>query len=182
MLYASIHPTIVHQGDILSDCFFTALDSDTKIVETSLSGTEIKESPDSVLFSSESKKLVTNFKKSLGIVITQTCDIQRRDFIQICPVFSLESLKTEISKSWDANRVNNHLGQLKNGKLGYYFYLPEVTLDDYHLDESCIDLQLVTSVRRESILNYPRLVALSDVGRHWLSFSLMSYYGRPFSE
>lgn len=183
MLYASLHPTIVHQGDVIEGYFFTALDQEQpKIVETSSAGTEVKEPQETTFFSTDTCKLVTNFKKSKGMVITQTCDTQRRDFIQVCPVYPISTLEQDLSREWAADRIRNHLGQLRNGKLGYNFYLPEITLDDCHMEESYVDLQLVTSVRNGGISNYPRLIALSDMGRHWLSFAIMTYYGRPFSE
>lgn len=106
------------------------------------------------------------------MLVSQTCDISRRENILVCPIYKLSEFTEQSAINADTLR------NLKNNKLYYWFYLPQLP---GYIDESFVDLQQITPVERTSIEARMQnvIVSLNDLGRHQVGWSLASFFGRP---
>lgn len=102
------------------------------------------------------------------ILLSQSCDLQRRERVIIAPVFSFERM----------NLAEGKKSSIRGRQYNYWFYLPK--FGDV-LEESIVDFQMLTHVPRASVENYKheRILSFSDWGRHHLAWSLSDYFGRP---
>jgi hypothetical protein len=106
--------------------------------------------------------------KSPALVLSQTCDIQNNDFLQIAPVFSAEAEERDLEK-------------LRIGEIFSTFWLkkhpPEL------LDESYADLELIRAVHKsyiKMILPTQHFRLRSDRTRELLR-TVTRYFSRPYS-
>ena len=183
-MYELVDSEEVFQGDILKDFHFIVqgLGPPLALVRN---GTEIQVSPLQELNNpySEGKKenLIVNSFMSNAMIITQSCDIDRRDYINVCPVHPISNIRQRESlRGLTGNRIDNLIKDIRLQKVNYYFYLPQTQFENLLLEESYVDLQLFNSVPAENIKQYQKQVSLSDKGRHWLSYKLSTFLGRPF--
>ena len=112
----------------------------------------------------------------LAIIITQTCDIQRREFVHLCPLYSIKELESDLKQAWDENRVNNFTSQIKKNKIEYYFHLPAYS---DALVESFADINYIQTIPRKDLNNLVRLCGLSDYGRQNLAYRVGNIFLRP---
>lgn len=168
-MYVASIPTdssTLYQGDIIRDFPFYIFDKEQSVVKTENGYThaDTQNEEDRSLF-------VVEARRQRIMLLSQSCDIQRRSNIVICPVYAMEkivseqAIKTETLKSIRARRIK------------YWFYLP--AFNDF--PESIADFQTMTYVPRETVSAYlnKRDVILNDLGRHHLAWSLATYFGRP---
>ncbi|MGH7245935.1 MAG: hypothetical protein ACREBJ_01545 [Nitrosotalea sp.] len=182
-MYAQVSQDI-YQGDVIVSFHFT-LPPLGEPVSLQVQGSQINKVPISQVtnrYSSGNETLLVNSFVGNGMIITQTCDIQRRKYVSVCPIHDFTKIRTDfISEGFDEKRIQAFEKQVKEQKVGYFFYLPAMTFGDgTSIGECYVDLQVINSVPRENISSYSRLIGLSDKGRHWLDFKLMSLFGRPF--
>lgn len=104
------------------------------------------------------------------MILSQTCDIERRDFLIVARVISVNFLKKDIGVG------DNYHESLKKRKVKYYFYLPA----DNDFEESCVDFGQIIYIPKKALNKSNRIKSLSDIGRHWLAYQLTDYFGRPF--
>lgn len=183
-MYVLIDPSTLYQGDIIKEFhFIVPPTNELQVLEKTNDGNFIP-NPISQMpspYATGKATVAVNSFLANAIVISQTCDIQRRDYIHICPVYQLSLLTQElIDKGYSANRIDNVFKDLKSQKINYYFYLPATSIDGVTIEESYVDLQLICMLPQVNISLYNRFISLSDKGRHWLSFKLINLYGRPF--
>lgn len=182
-MYAKIDYEIALQGDILIDFHFIVPGLGEPLV--------LIRNPDKILiepvskiknpYSSKKEALVVNSFMASAMIVTQSCDIERREYINLCPVFPVEEIrKKDFLKKVGESKIEDQIRQIRQQKVNYYLYLPKFKSDEISLDESYVDLQLFNSMPRENLKYYQRLISLSDKGRHWLSYKLSNYLGRPF--
>ncbi len=110
-------------------------------------------------------------EKSTIIILTQTCTIQREEeeFITIAKVFTIERMKKV--KAFNKTQINSLMKQrMKN-----FFYFPH----DDDFPESCVDFNLVVYAPKDLLDKSKRIKSLSDLGRHWLSYKISDFFGRP---
>lgn len=182
-MYAQVLQDI-YQGDVIVNFHFL-LPPLGEPISLQTQGSQINKVPISQVtnsYSNGNETLLANSFIGKGMIITQTCDIQRRKYLSVCPIHDFSKIKTDLaSEGLDEKRIQSFEKQVKEQKVGYFFYLPAMTFGDgKNIGECYVDLQVINSVPRENISNYPRLIGLSDKGRHWLDFKLMSLFGRPF--
>lgn len=103
-------------------------------------------------------------KREAAIVLSQTCDIQNREFIIISPLFLLSSIS-------GARRQE----EIRKQNIYYRFYLPK---SDF-FEESYTDLTLLFSIRKDLIKVEDRLISLTDYWRSHLTWVLGRYFCRP---
>ncbi|OGG11575.1 hypothetical protein A2Z00_05075 [Candidatus Gottesmanbacteria bacterium RBG_13_45_10] len=130
------------------------------------------------------ERLVANSFIANAMVITQSCDILRREYVSVCPVFPLEKYKTDLaSRSIPESKINDTIGNIINQKYNYFLYLPKAEYPEKHIsiEESYVDLMVINSLPNANLKNYSRLISISDKGRHWLGFKLSMLFGRPFT-
>jgi len=147
---SSLNPDVFFQGDILRDFPFLILDEEQ--IKPSSTSIEIRAKPSAVM------------------LLSQTCDLQRRPNVILCPVFKIENNITK----------KDEVDSIRKRKTGYWFYLPEM---QGVLAESFADFQTMYYAPRNFVEQHKRnkILSLSDWGRHHLSWALSSYFGRPIA-
>lgn len=169
-MYADTIPkdsSTLYQGDIIIDFPFYIFENGQLIRKNNAGHFELvvdNQDTDRALFAIEAKKQTV-------IILSQSCDVQRRNNVIICPVYDLKSFLND--NTINADRAKS----IRARKIYYWFYLPEYN----SLPESIADLQTMIYVPRSEIEKYlpKRTTTLSDIGRHHLSWSLATYFGRP---
>ncbi len=111
--------------------------------------------------------VMARLSKRPVLVLSQTCDVQTKQFIQVAPVFA-------------ADGGTDHLDRLRQGKILSAFWLkPRAP----HFPESYADLELIQAVHRSYIsrLLPSQHFRLTDVRTRQLQQSVTRYFGRPNS-
>jgi len=155
-----------YQGDIIDDFPFYLFENAQLIKKNEVGFFE----PDN-LSEMGNSLLAIETKKQKVMILSQTCDAQRRTNLIICPVYKLDQFLVD-------NTINTARARsIRERKVYYWFYLPESDL----LSESLADFQTMIFVSRNKVEKYlsSKIVSLSDLGRHHLSWSLATYFGRP---
>lgn len=106
------------------------------------------------------------------MLLSQSCDIQRRKYIIIAPVITIQ----ELERTGESN--SNQIRALREQKINYWFYLPEDGSANI-LPESYVEFTKITHIPRDLLDKNKRVKCLSDLGRHWLGFKLGNFFGRP---
>lgn len=142
-----------YQGDLVKDFPFLIFDKEISL--------------DNLAVTAEAK-LEIKAKLNLAMILSQTCDVQNRKNVIVCPVYKMQEF------DFKKEEVNS----IKKRKTGYWFYLPKL---DGVIDESIADFQTIYYIPREVLDKYKRnkIVTLSDWGRHHLGWALSGYFGRP---
>lgn len=164
-------PKIFFQGDILIDFPVTILPDTIKIVRL-----QEKLKDFSVARVYERDKLEDAFvngsepvlaKASLMkiMILSQTCDIEHRDFISIAPVFPITNIENKSKRE-----------SIRKKKVLYRFHLPS----EGDFEESFLDITTINSVRRTTLKLENRTLSLSHFGRSHLVFFIYNYFNRPF--
>jgi hypothetical protein len=99
------------------------------------------------------------------IIITQTCDLERRNFVQVAPVYPARNLGESKQASLQKNEIN------------YLFFLP---MEDLVPENSFADLSQITSVHKSYLSQGNLQKRLSNEGRARLQTHLSNLHGRPF--
>lgn len=103
--------------------------------------------------------------KRMIMVITQTCDLERRSFVQVAPIYAAHTLTDKKQASLEKNEVN------------YLFFLPQ----SEPLREKCFaELSQISSVHNSYLREAKLIKRLSNEGRAHLQKHLASFHGRPF--
>lgn len=144
---------VFYQGDLVKDFPFFIFDENINL-ENVISKTEAK--------------IEIKAKLSTVMILSQTCDAQRRKNAIICPVYKMDEF------NFDASTIDS----IKKRKTAYWFYLPPIV---GILDESIADFQTIYYIPRVLIGKYKqnKIITFSDWGRHHLAWAINSYFGRP---
>ncbi len=165
---SNLNQTILLQGDIVVDFPFPFFEESLEFLKTDTEG-KLASTTD-IPFSTSSDEVIKAYAKQIKVMmISQTCDIQRRERISICPVLPISVVPSK------------HLDNLRKRKINYWFYLPSL---DGRIEESIADLQGIISLPRKLILGYlhNKRITLSHWGRHHLCWALQGYFGRPIED
>jgi len=186
MYINGVQPAELLQGDIIKEypfCYIPKLDdylivrAEQDLVKTyqfgSLESKYIAEN-------NREEQVIVNSKIGNIMLLSQTCDLQRRPKIMAAPIFPVSHLKTILEEEGNTEQqINGKINSLKavraDSQLKYYFYLPA----NGFMPESYVDFNLVFSIPRENIDISNRIQSLSDRGRHWLSYKVIEFFGRP---
>jgi hypothetical protein len=163
----SVDPNTLYQGDIISEFPFFIFENSKSIRKSGTNSFETDETTNE-----EGRSLFAiEAKKQLVLILSQTCDIQRRSNIIICPIYDLNEFIRDNTINADRAR------DIRSRKIQYWFYLPRNST----INESIADFQTMIYVPRSVISEYinKRILTLSSLGRHHLSWSLATYFGRP---
>lgn len=183
--YSNSLPNLFMQGDIVKEYPFSFIPkiNDNIILRENNNSLRLVLNNEEDIFISENnfeEQLVVNSRLINIALLSQTCDLQRRETIMIAPVYSLEFLKNILADNGsDEQAINNKLALLRASRLEkqfhYYFYLPEIG----NFPESYIDFNSIQSIPLENIDINKRILSLSNKGKHWLAYKLNSFFGRP---
>jgi hypothetical protein len=113
--------------------------------------------PDELVLAKATKRAV--------MVITQTCDLERRNFVQVAPVYAAQTLSPNKQASLEKNEVN------------YLFFLP---IAPSLPDKSFADLSQIMSVHNSYMKEAKLKRRLSNEARARLQMHLANLHGRPF--
>ena len=160
MYCSNPHQSKVFQGDVLVDIPLVSI-------------------PDISKLTTNPEKIEVPISRSKVLVLSQTCDIERRPKIIVCEVFPLtliEALRRQQGKSDE--KILNELSSIRLQQMNYLFHLQPYGSQP----EAYADFTLIHSVDPSLITTNKRVASLSHAGRHWLGYSLAQYFGRPFIE
>jgi hypothetical protein len=149
-----IDRTIIYQGDLIKEFPFPVIyESSLPVVGNKQDKTEVA------------------LRLNMVMVLSQTCDAQRRENIIICPVFPVQEISTKQSE----------IESVRKRKIQYWFYLPQF---GSIIREAIADFQTIHYIPRKTLEGYKsnKILSLSDWGRHHLGWALSSYFGRPIVE
>jgi hypothetical protein len=148
-----LNQEVFYQGDLIKSFPFLILDKEIKPSDLGEDG---------------EGKIEIKAKLGLVMVLSQTCDVQRRENIIVCPVYRLQ----------DFSFKKDEVESIKKRKTGYWFYLPKL---DGIIEESIADFQTIYYVSRGTLDVYKqnKISTLTDWGRHHLGYALSNYFGRP---
>lgn len=170
-MYDEIDSKIILQGDIIEDfCFITHPVGKLSFVSNS---PNIIPAPEKGIYGEP--MVLGRPKKSRAIVISHSCDIQRREFVQVCPVFELSKMNDLSEEAKQKTNLDKFLESVRGQKTFYYLFLPASNF----FPESYVDLTMINSAPRTILNNHTRVLTLSPSGRHLLGYKLMNLYLRP---
>jgi hypothetical protein len=179
----------LQQGDILKDIpFFFIPPLPLRIVRKTAEGETLSVKRADIIDFASAKDLKDSGSVEESVVVdlhirnvilaTQTCDIERRETIAVCPIYSLEEYKQKLVGSGiSETKFESQLVEIKKYGLNYLFYLPPTD----SLVESIVDFEYVNTIRNDNttinILN--RTHSLSHYGRGLLAHRISEFFGRP---
>ena len=113
-----------------------------------------------------------------AMIITQTCDAVRRQFLSVAPIFPIQSYIDALKAAGKKDEnILGELSQLKKQKINYYYYVPEDVPRGVH--EGYVDLTIVNPLERAAITPLKRIAKLEDYQRHVLAYKLGNLFMRP---
>jgi hypothetical protein len=163
----SVNGDTLYQGDIISDFHFHILENGVAVKKDETGGVHMATDADN----NDAALLMIETKKTPVMILSQSCDIQRRNNVIICPVYNLATFVSD-------NTINSDtLRSIRGRKIYYWFYLPAFG----SIQESIADLQTMVYIPRSIVEKYlpKRIASLNDLGRHHLGWTLANYFGRP---
>lgn len=141
------------QGDILSDFPFIATDLSSRTSSTEL------------------------FRKQ-ALIITQTCDLQRRHFIQLCPIHNFDDLKKDLVDGGKSEKgAESFIDSIRNRTVNYYFYLKADAV--LGIKEGYADLNFISTIPRTQLLTLNRITSLATYPRQVLAYQSGNLFLRP---
>lgn len=156
----------VYQGDILDHFLFSSITQPTS---------------DELDFNADIPddfSVTPRLSHGQALIITQTCDVSRRDFISVVPIFSIESYISALRKARKKEEnITGELAQLKKQKIFYYYYIPEDI--QRGVNEGYADLTFINPFERSRLESLRRIARLDDYQRHTLAYKLGNLYMRP---
>lgn len=154
MFYANCHEEW-YQGDILASFPFVVSD----------------------LTSTNSGKSLKLFDKP-AIIISQTCDIQRKDFVQVCPVHDFDHLKSQLMRDGKSEQsADDALDSVRRGNTEARFYLPQEP--SFGMKEGYADLNFICTVSRKQLMQLNRIVTLNDHPRQVFAYFVSNLFLKP---
>jgi len=181
---ARLEPHLLYQGEILSDVPFLNMPKESrwlllrtksgKMVDDALQkgnlGGIVKvldshQSKEEWYNSTEGDFAMARLSKRPALVLSQTCDVQTKQFIQIAPIFAAEgSLE--------------HIERLRSDSIISAFWLPAHLP---HFGESYADLELIQAVHRSYVkrLTQGQHFRLNHSRVRELQRFVTRYFGRP---
>ncbi len=116
-MYAPIDPAVILQGDIIHHYNFINLPGGEEplIVRkiTDLNPIIKPLSQSTGIYASGRENLIANSFQLDAIIISQSCDIQRREYIHLCPIYEVQSILTQAeTENWSPDKLRNYLKDL----------------------------------------------------------------------
>jgi hypothetical protein len=100
------------------------------------------------------------------MIVSQTCDIDNRNWIQVAPVHGV------------AHFSEAKLASLAAGDINFMFFLPPQPPS--LVQNSCVDLSQITTVHTSYLGRGNRILHLTANARIRLQTHIAEFYGRPF--
>ena len=183
---APLEPHLLYQGEILVGVPFLNMPKESRwlLLRTRI-GTPVDEALQQgslggivkVLDSNQSREqwynategdfAMARLSKRPGLILSQTCDVQTKEFIQIAPIFPAEG-------------ATDHVARLRRGLIISAFWL---RARPPHLTETYVDFELIQAVHKSYIrrLLPAQHFRLTDARTRELQRFITRYFGRPNS-
>lgn len=183
---APLEPHLLYQGEILIDAPLLSMPRPShwlllrtksgKPVDEALQGGSLggivkvldsNQSAEQWYDASEGDFAMARLSKKPVVVLSQTCNVQTKQFIQVAPIFKAEG-------------TNDHLARLREGKILSAFWLKE---QPARLPEGYADLELIQAVHRSYVkrLLPQQHFRLTEERTRELQRFITRYFGRPNS-
>ncbi len=160
-------PDRIYQGDIFKEQIIITIPPDLKLLRLDDDERYVLYALDELenaFKGNSSEALVANAVQTNVIVLSNTCDIDHREFVSIAPLFPLDIISnTDVQRS------------IKERKINYMFFLPS----SGECPDSYADLNLINSVKKEILNLDNRTSSLSEYAQRWLQDTLYRYFCRP---
>jgi len=158
-------PDVFFQGDILQNFPVTILPQEIQIFRRHETPSICPETDLSNAFSAGPEQVVAQAYKTHVIILSQTCDIQQREFVVIAPIQPITQVTNKQRRQG-----------IVEGRVNYRFWLPSSDV----LRESFVELTILNSVPKSMLNVHHRILSLSDMARHHLAETLHRFFCRPF--
>jgi hypothetical protein len=113
-----------------------------------------------------SELVLSKATKDRVMIMSQSCDIDNRNWIQVAPVYGA------------AHFGQKKLASLEAGEISFMFFLPpKLPLIQ---QKSCVDLSQITTVHKSYLRQGNRILHLTASARVKLQAHIAQFYGRPF--
>jgi hypothetical protein len=113
-----------------------------------------------------------------ALVISQTCDLQRRPFVQVCPIHDFEQLKRDlITAGKKEEGADSFIASIRGRKVNYYFYLSSD--ESLGIKEGYADIGFISTVARQELIELPRIATLNAYPRQILAYQTGNLFLRP---
>jgi hypothetical protein len=183
---APLEPHLLYQGEILVDVPILSMPQPSRwLLLRTRSGKMVDEALAhgnlgglvKVLDSNQSKEkwysatdgdfVMAQLSKRPGLVLSQTCDIQTKQFVQTAPIFPAEG-------------TDDHIKKLRKGEILSAFWLEA---HQPHFPESYADLELIQAVHNSYVkgLEQKQHFRLSGLNVRALQRAITRFFGRPNS-
>lgn len=131
------------------------------------------------------KKLEVNVLHTDICIISQTCDIQHRRFVHICPVRPVDEFldyKREVIKKTRTAGLEKQIRKIRDSliswSLDHYIYCHYLL--PYKEDERdyYVDFSLINSIPLNFLQKYTRIVSMIERHQHLLGYRLLNFFHR----
>ncbi len=163
--------TMFFQGDILRNFPVSILSEKLKIVRLKKKYEDFsvahiyEESKLNDAFANGSESILAKAFLMNVMILSQTCDIEHREFVSIAPIFPLSNVENISTQN-----------AIRKRKVFYRFYLPS----EGDFEESFLDITTINSVSRSTLRLEDRFLSISHYGRSNLAHFVYNYFNRPF--
>jgi hypothetical protein len=113
-----------------------------------------------------SELVLSRATKTKVMIMSQTCDLDNRTWIQVAPVHSA------------AQFTDKKMNSLETGEINFMFFLPPKP--PAFLQKSFADLSLITTLHKSYLRSGNRILHLTAGARLRLQTHIARFYGRPF--
>lgn len=113
-----------------------------------------------------SELVLSKATKTRVMIMSQTCDLDNRTWIQVAPVYS--------ATHFGGKRLNS----LETGEINFMFFLPPTP--PRLLERSYTDLSQITTLHKAYLRPKNRILHLTASARVRLQAYVAGFYGRPF--
>lgn len=160
------NPGTLFQGDIIRNFPVTVLPPQLRIFRSGSERQVLPEADVPDAFQEGPEDILAKAHKTDVMVLSQSCDVQQREFVIVAPIQPMNQVTNE-----------NRKRAIRDGKVNYRFWLPEAAGT---LAESFVELTILNSVPRDTLKAENRVLCLSDAARHHLADILYRLFCRPF--
>ena len=177
----------IDQGDIFVSIPVMRLEKDSiqQIIETENGDIQFKNMPLSTYVPDESKKtelVVSSVEWKSGIIITQSCDASRDEYLTFCEIKKIEEVDKVYANGIASGKIERKVTFLAKKEYTHqhkYFYLLQDS-SFFDGEKMVIDFKTIFQVKKDIIesLQSKRIAKLSETPLEHLRVKLANYFKR----
>jgi ABC-type glutathione transport system ATPase component len=163
---------LLYQGDVIDNFPLLVIKHELSFLRQSGSDFNVMPAGEIAFSGSPEEFVAAKARKSRVMLLSQTCDLQQREFVMVAPIYSMADLESKgaLKDGMD--------GLIRKRRVNYWFYLPALA---GVMEESLVDFQHMHYISRSFAEDFKttKLLSLSDWGNHHLGWALGAFFGRP---